>query len=944
MIQDQEALLERERELSAIAGAAAAAVRGHGSLTVVAGPAGIGKTALLLEGRRLAERDGLRVLAAAAAVLEGDFAYGVVRQLLEPAVAAASAEERERLFSAAAQPAARVIGSPVPDAPAVPGQDASFGILHGLYWLTANLAESALMLWVDDIQWSDRASLRFLVHLVRRLEELPVAVVVSLRTGEAGVPEDLLRELLASPGARTVEPQPLSEQAVESLVRRVVRVEDVMGVSAACHRLTGGNPLYLKQVLLAVAEGGISSPGELERLRPRQIGSYVVERVRRIGVRAERLAAAMALLGRGPLGRAAALAGLTPAEAEDVAAALVAADILRSADPFAFVHPVVRAAVEAETPSEERDTLHLEAARRLSEGGAPIAEVAAHIHLVHPAGRDWCVEALRAAARESVSRGAPRAAVHDLRRALAEPPPAELRATVLGELGVAEEHAGDAAAVTHLKAALDATREQPARADAAMRRGVALLALFRFEEGLKVLRAAVEELGPEYPERALLIDARLISAAMAEPRYGYLAADRLGRVEADVGDDGEALGFMLAARAMQALMDNRREDAIALAHEALAEIARFRMPPSVQQQAIALIFFPFLIGEEFATVEPLVEFASAAAQAGGLTFDLFVGHALRSLVAERLGRLAEGEVHARAALEVVRGHDIMGASGWAVAPLVEVLVQKGELEEAERALALIPKELVESVEGRAYLIPARGRLRHAQRRHDEALADLLRTRYEYEPEVPGAFQVREVGSAHWRSSAALVLDEMGRRDEARQLADEELERAREFGAPRQLAIALRAAGLVERGPGGISLLEEAVAALAESPAELERGKANIALGMLLRRENRRAEAREPLRVGLDLAARCGARPLAELARAELVAAGGRPRRERSSGPAALTSAELRVAQLAANGVANKEIAQQLFLSLKTVEMHLNRAYRKLGIASRRELDGALDVQ
>src|SRR5205085_3740691 len=118
--------------------------------------------------------------------------------------------------------------------------------------------------------------------------------------------------------------------------------------------------------------------------------------------------------------------------------------------------------------SAERDALHLAAARVLSEDPERADEVAAHLHIVRPAGREWCLDALRASARAALARGAPEVAVHDLRRALADPPPVEDRAGVLGELGVAEDHAGDPAAVEHLRAALDATAVQSSRAEAAL--------------------------------------------------------------------------------------------------------------------------------------------------------------------------------------------------------------------------------------------------------------------------------------------------------------------------------------------------------------------------------------------------------------------------------------------------------------------------------------------
>ena len=165
------------------------------------------------------------------------------------------------------------------------------------------------------------------------------------------------------------------------------------------------------------------------------------------------------------------------------------------------------------------------------------------------------------------------------------------------------------------------------------------------------------------------------------------------------------------------------------------------------------------------------------------------------------------------------------------------------------------------------------------------------------------------------------------------LAEEELARARRFGAPRALGIALRVAGLCQGGKRGLGLLEESVEVLQESPAALERATSLCELGAALRRAKRRADSRPPLREALELAHRCGAQPLAERARTELVASGARPRRVALSGVESLTASELRVCQLAADGLSNADIAQALFVTRRTVETHLGNAYRKLEITS-----------
>ncbi len=181
---------------------------------------------------------------------------------------------------------------------------------------------------------------------------------------------------------------------------------------------------------------------------------------------------------------------------------------------------------------------------------------------------------------------------------------------------------------------------------------------------------------------------------------------------------------------------------------------------------------------------------------------------------------------------------------------------------------------------------------------------------------------------------------MGRTAEALALVEEELELARGWGAPSAVGHTLTVLGTLQR-EAGIETLREAIAVLEPSTARLEHAKALAALGSALRRRRQPTEAREPLRRALELAAVCGADGLAEHVRSELYATGTRPRNDAMSGPDSLTPSERRVADLAAGGQTNRDIAQALFVTPKTVEVHLSNTYRKLGIRSRRELPAAL---
>ena len=208
----------------------------------------------------------------------------------------------------------------------------------------------------------------------------------------------------------------------------------------------------------------------------------------------------------------------------------------------------------------------------------------------------------------------------------------------------------------------------------------------------------------------------------------------------------------------------------------------------------------------------------------------------------------------------------------------------------------------------------------------------------FSPEVWGT-EMRDVGYVHARAGAAQALLRLGEREAAREVAQAELADVRAFGATRALGVASRVAGLAEGGERGLGLLHESVASVRDSPAVLELAHSLTELGAALRRAGQRTAAREPLAEALELAVRCGARRLAGRAREELKAAGARPRREWRTGMEALTPSELRIVRLAAEGRTNREIAHQLYVTLKTIEGHLSRAYVKLGIEGRAALTG-----
>jgi DNA-binding CsgD family transcriptional regulator len=308
----------------------------------------------------------------------------------------------------------------------------------------------------------------------------------------------------------------------------------------------------------------------------------------------------------------------------------------------------------------------------------------------------------------------------------------------------------------------------------------------------------------------------------------------------------------------------------------------------------------------------------------------------RAMTHQRRGNLADAEADARQLLD---RWELVGPIGLLVGtvPVFETLLERGQLEAADRLLDAsglggpLPATLLN-----ALVLHPRARLRLEQRRLDEALADL---------EACGAFEeawgIRTPAVTSWRATAALVHAALGERGTARDLAEEEVARARAFGAPRPLGIALRAAGLVADGPQGVELLRDAVRVLDPSGAEVEHARALVDLGSTLRRGGQRSEARGPLSAGLAKARRCGALALAARAHEELEASGVHQRKILLTGVEALTPSERRVAQMAADGMRNRDIAQALFVTVKTVEGHLTNAYLKLDLHAREDLARAL---
>jgi DNA-binding CsgD family transcriptional regulator len=931
-------LLEREAELAALEAMLDAARLGDGRLVVVEGSAGIGKTRLSAEVRARAQAGEFEVLSARGGELEGEFAFGIVRQLFEAPLAAATPELRAELLSGAAGLSGSLFASA--PTPSGEGAESSFAMLHGLYWLAANFASrTPTLLVVDDLHWADEPSLHWLIYLARRLEGLPLLLLTATRPPEQANLPALVGELLADPVAVVIRPAVLGRESAAALARERLGNEPAAAFAAALETGSGGNPLYLVALLDAVLQQGLAptvenAPHVLE-LGPRAVLYGVSTRLGRLPAEATDLLRAAAILGdRTDLALAAALAGSDSASALTAAGALARADLLRNENPLEFTHPVVRTAVIETLSAAERAHAHRRAAEVILGAGGRPEQAATHLVLTVPSRDDFVVATLRQAAAQALAQGAAPTAAAYLRRALAEPPRPEERARVLYELGVAELQSGAAESARHLREAVDELEDATSSPEIVLAYSHAMEVAGQISPStLDLLRRTSVRMREVDVDLHWRIEAQMIIAAHFDPELYPLVADQLATPPDDSVRGGSGAGILLAAWASEETRRGAsRARAVDYATRALQSTLH---DPSTRFLAVNFLYALTFAGE----VEDAArgyEAAIALAQTHGDALTLAILYLFRAQLRAQVGNLRAAEEDLQP-IERMAFQDAAALQPYWRGYLAELLLERGELAEAQRLVERPPAVAQQGHFLNFFCV--RGLVAFHAGSPEQALTDLRAA-----GDLARSLRIENPAFAPWRSEAALALHRLGRPQEARELAHEELELSHRWGAARTIGISLRALGLVEGGRTGERLLREAVDVLAHSPARLEYARALVDLGAALRRGNSRSEARQLLRQGVELAHQCGASALVTLANEELAATGAHARTILLTGLDALTASERRVAHMAAEDLSNKEIAQALFVTVKTVEQHLGRVYRKLDISSRRQLGAALGLR
>jgi tetratricopeptide (TPR) repeat protein len=771
-----QSLLERGRELSELSRALNEASRGRGRIVVIEAPAGLGKTSLLAAASRTATESGFTCLRARGSELERDFAYGCVRQLLEPIIARASESERKLLFDGAAALAEPLftptgLDSPSPNAP--------YAVLHGIYWLINNLAaDRPLLVSIDDVHWSDASSLRFFDYLMPRVDGVPIAVLAATRPGEGDTSG--LARLATGPETILLRPRPLSVEATTVLCERRLRTGVASEFAAACHEATGGNPFFLEALLREAGEQEISTnAGDaalVRRMGPAAVAQAVLLRLSGSPPSAVAVVRALAVLGDGAnVAETANLAEMARAVAARAADLLISLGILRPARGLEFAHPIVRQAVYEDIGPHERRQAHARAASMLAAAGAAAERVAAQIAEAEPVGDPDRVELLRGVAASALVQGAPAAAVTWLRRALIEPPPAEARGELLLELGSAELRVGALESVEHLEASVQLLDVPPLLARAVRELALALTMSGSADRAVEALQWAFDVIGPEDRELALILAADIHAHAQQASLEGRgPAAARLERYrDLDGATPGERL--VLASLAFERARASDSAEAAARYLE--RGLAGGRLLAE-QELDVAGPFYHLVIGllatDALDVVGACLEEALRDARIRGSIPAFALVMSYRAKLSLRRGAVEEAETDARAALDLLTEHAVLLGIPLALAFLIEAIVERGEMDEAERFLASgvfgpeIPPGLTVN-----YLLEARGIHNLVCGRTKEGLTDLIE--FDRRDELWGG---ANPDASRWRSRASLILASSGDRELAHQLSIDDLERAR----------------------------------------------------------------------------------------------------------------------------------------------------------------------
>ncbi|WP_369368205.1 AAA family ATPase [Streptomyces sp. CG4] len=943
-ITEQRTLIERQRELqaldaafrelrSATDGVPRARRRG---LVAFTGPAGLGKTALVTEARARAAARGFTVLSGRGGETEQGSAFRVVRQLVQPSLAAMDGAELRSFLGSWYNIVAAVLGleargpSPAPD---------PTGVREGLDWVMTRLTvkKAPVVLLLDDLHWADAESLSWLASFAPRVENLPLLIVVAYRPDELPPEAGELRAWVGDQGDRPRDLALLTADGVARIVRNEIGENAEDQFCKECWSATGGSPFETVELAIGLGERKLTGTGDdlpaMRELAAAIKGPGLIERLQRLDTATVRFAQTAAVLGS-PFSPqlAASIAVLGDEAVTEAIQALRTARILADGHgpggELEFLHPLIATTIYRSIRTGFRVGLHNTAAQTVLAAGYGPTAAARHLLEVPCEGSPETVACLREAAREYLRAGATEAARRLLTRALQEPPLPEDRAALLHELACATFLIEPPATVRYLRQALAEPDVDPdLRASIVFRLTQALAHTDQLAEAVAV--AAEEARAAVNPRVKLRLQADQFvwSMVRTDDPDSPARSRTLARLAEKLPGRGLEERYILGLRAWDAVKRGEpRQTALTYAGKALRggmswtdENHGFEVPVSV-----ALVF---MYGDQPRRAEELFHKGIAECAAKGWRGShLALGQALAGYIGYHRGCLAEAEDLVRDGLRIA--NTVAGAvpAQWfAVGILIQTLLARGRITEA-RALAdehhfgETPPNAVIYPDPRtvyAELLLAEGR--HAEAaKLSSAVGDWLDQR-----------AWRNPAWCPWQLRLASALVPTAP-DEAVAHAREAVRRARDFGAASIIGQALHTLAEVTGGQAALDLYAQAVDQLEQSPAAYELARAQIGHGAALSRNGRLQEAADRLYQGLEGAVHCGAEALAVRAREELSAAGLRPLPLRYVQADTLTGQERRTAELTARGHPVAVIAKELRLTEQGVRQLLSSVYRKIG--------------
>ncbi|WP_030672089.1 AAA family ATPase [Streptomyces rimosus] len=902
---------------------------GRGGHWVVYGETGAGKTSVLRALREEARGLGHLAVELRCTPVESGVPFGAARKLIA-------------LFGAslpAGEPAAEPLRRAREALPAQETSDAAREPVLGEVF--AGLREAAraltatapLLITVDDIGSADAASLGCFSYLLSQCEGVfPFLLVLTLADGEPVRAPAALEELRLSARGR-IDLGGLDLPGTAALVTAVTGRPCDDGLAAACRAATAGNPLFLRALARCLPARRPVTAHEVAGLAPRAVADHVLARLARISEPASAMARTAAVLGDGvdPL-MVAELAHLDCSTGSEAADVLVRTRLFRDGGQMSFRHPVVAAALREQTSVMAKNTTHMQAAEHLRSHGAPAEQLARHLMATTlPLTASWMVDTLRSAARSSLVREETAEAVGYLQRAVRDARGEDWRR--------AATQLADVQLLTDPSAAIRQLSDMARRGVTAEEHPQLLARLadasFFFATRPRVRRElaeAVESVAVSQPHYTADTQWYQVLRSLSElpTKEACELGDRYLASGPREGVLRSAAGALSAASAYAA--GRSREAALDLVKESLRDPDLYELPNTA----------PLSVGTALLVHEGHLDLASeycrhgiAVARREGRQLQVAALLPTLAKIARIRGDLHEAESLLRNCLKSFARYGVWRANPsavWAAAELVGVLVDLGEPAAARTVLGESGCHGdMPTMWSTQAMLKQRARVRMAAGELGDALEDLREC-----GRRSAELGLLSVEFGEWRRLAAEVSHQLGRHQEARQLAEEELEAVRGKATDRVQGAALRTAALVIGGDEGLGPAREAVRILTETPDVLGLARAQLTLGTLLRGVGDRVAAQGTLAQAHALASRCGAAPVEAQAREQLQALGRHQGGRAVTGLLSLTKRERQVLADAVRGRSNGAIADALFITRRTVEIHLTSAYRKLGIQGRKE--------